>query len=185
MPVQFANKYLWKIVEKFGKLWKDLFNFAIQVVGLMKRFIGEYKSKLDDKGRLVFPASFRDMFPEGCKICLVAKKDLYACCIELFTQEQWEEEAEMVKQRLNLFNREHASFWREYMRGRAKIEPSSGLNRISLPSEMLEQVGINQSCKEVVFVGADHKIEIWSKEKYSLTAMDEESYEALAEKILA
>lgn len=172
-------------MEKIGRLWKDLLNFAHHVIGMMIRFIGEYTSRLDDKGRLVFPASFRALFPEGCKICLVAKKDLYACCIEIFTQEQWEEESGRVKQRLNLYNKEHAAFWREYMRGRAIVEPSSGLSRISLPVEMLRQVGIDQSSKEVVFVGSDHKIELWSKEKYSMTALSEEAYEALAEKILA
>ena len=44
----------------------------------MIKFIGEYKVKLDDKGRLVFPSPFKNLV-SGQKPCLfVVKKDIFA-----------------------------------------------------------------------------------------------------------
>ncbi len=147
----------------------------------MANFIGEYSAKIDDKGRIVFPAPFKAILAlEGEKL-LVVKKDLFTECLELFTYHQWEKESEKVKERLNFFNKEHAAFWREYMRDRAIVEPDEKLGRISIPKQLLAQIGVN---KELVFVGNDHKIEIWNKENYQTQQINKEEFVALAQKIL-
>ena len=89
----------------------------------MIKFIGEYCVKVDDKGRIIIPAPFKSLFGKDEKAVFVVKKDIYANCLQMLTYQEWEKESEEVKQRLNFFNREHAQFWREYMRGRAIVEP--------------------------------------------------------------
>ena len=42
----------------------------------MVTFIGDYTSKLDDKGRLVFPAPLKGVMPEGGDMRFVIKKDI-------------------------------------------------------------------------------------------------------------
>ncbi len=150
----------------------------------MIQFIGEYSTKLDDKGRLVFPAPFRGAFGQGEKIALVAKLSLFDSCIDIYTMEQWNETSAALHSRLNMYNREHAAFWREYMRGVAVLEPSAGLSRITIPSNMLKRVGVDAGSKDVLFVGVNDKIQVWSKSRYENSAMAEEEYVALAEKIL-
>ena len=146
----------------------------------MVKFIGEYTVKVDDKGRLILPSSFKSVISID-DLRLVVKKDLFSNCLEMFTYEEWAKESEKVKSRLNFFNREHSQFWREYMRDRAVVEPDEKLGRISIPKRLLEQIGVE---REVVFAGNDHKIEIWAKENFQNTKLPESDYLALAEKIL-
>ncbi|MBQ6957543.1 MAG: protein mraZ [Bacteroidales bacterium] len=147
----------------------------------MAKFIGSYKAKVDDKGRLIFPAAFKSSMGEGASLRFVVKKSLFAECLEMYAYDEWEKDSEAVRSRLNFFNPEHAAFWREYMRGTADVEPDSKLGRMMIPKEMLDRVGIT---KEVVFAGNNHLIEIWDKEKYEAKAMKSEDFVALAEKIL-
>jgi len=146
----------------------------------MVKFIGEYTVKVDDKGRLILPSSFKSVISVD-DLRLVVKRDLFSNCLEMFTYEEWAKESEKVKSRLNFFNREHSQFWREYMRDRAVVEPDEKLGRISIPKRLLEQIGVE---REVVFAGNDHKIEIWAKENFQNIKLPESDYLALAEKIL-
>lgn len=147
----------------------------------MANFIGEYKAKLDDKGRLIFPAAFKSLMGEGADLRFVVKKSLYSPCLEMYTYAQWEQDSENLKSRLNLYNREHAAFWREYMRGTAVVEPDSKLGRLSIPKDLLAEVGIT---KDVVFSGSNFIIEVWDKAAFDDGKMTSEEFVTLAEKIL-
>ena len=139
----------------------------------MITFIGEYTSKIDDKGRVVFPAPFKSLMPVEGDMRFVVKKDIFTPCLEMYTFEEWERQSEQVKSKLNIFNRSHAAFWREYMRGRAVVEPDPKLGRVSIPKKLLESIGVT---KEVVFSGNDYKIEIWAKEKYEASEISNEEF---------
>lgn len=147
----------------------------------MAKFIGCYKAKVDDKGRLIFPAAFKSSMGEGANLRFVVKKSLFAECLEMYAYDEWERYSEAVRSRLNFFNPEHAAFWREYMRGTADVEPDGKLGRMTIPKALLEKAGIG---KDVVFAGNNHLIEIWDKEKYEAREMKSEDFVALAEKIL-
>lgn len=147
----------------------------------MIKFVGEYKAKTDDKGRLVFPSAFKALMGSESAVRLVVKKNLFAPCLDIYTYGEWERESEEIKSRLNFFNREHAAFWRGYMSGRAVVEPDGKIGRISIPRPMLDSIGVD---KDVVFAGNDHKIELWARERFEESRISEEEFTALAEKIL-
>lgn len=147
----------------------------------MVKFVGEYKARIDDKGRIVFPSVFKELISSETPIRLVVKKNLFSPCLDIYLYEEWEKESEEIKSRLNFFNKEHALFWRGYMSGRAIVTPDGKLGRISIPRQLLDRIG---AAKEVVFSGNDHKIELWAKEAYEASAMDESAFTSLAEKIL-
>lgn len=147
----------------------------------MIKFIGEHTAKIDDKGRVVFPSSLKSLLLPENDQRFVIKKDLFFNCLEMYTYQEWIRESEEVKARLNFFNKEHALFWREFMRDRALVEPDQKLGRISIPKRLLEQIGVD---KEVLFAGNDHKIEIWAKESYKQEQLPGRDYSELAQKIL-
>ena len=147
----------------------------------MVKFVGEYKARLDDKGRLVFPCAFKALLgSEEGPVRFVGKKNLFAPCIDIYTYQEWERESESVKSRLNFFNKEHSLFWREYMRDRALIEPDAKMGRITVPARLLEIIGV---AKVVIFSGNDHKIELWAKEKYEAASIPDEEFVSLAETV--
>ena len=143
----------------------------------MNTFIGEYTVKIDDKGRMVFPSAFKSLMSADGDMRFVIKKDIFEDCLEMYTFEEWERQSSEVKSRLNFFNRDHAMFWREYMRDRAIVEPDGKVGRISVPKKLLEAIGVN---KEVVFSGNDYKIEIWAKERFESSRLSNEEYISLA-----
>ena len=147
----------------------------------MVTFIGEYNARLDDKGRLVFPAPLKAALALGSDQRFVIKKNLFEPCLEMYTMEEWERQSGEMKASLDLtFNRQHATFWREYMRDRDVVEPDPKFGRISISRKLLRSIGVN---KEVVFSGNDFKIEIWAKEKYEASAISDEEFIAIAESL--
>ena len=146
----------------------------------MITFIGEYSSKLDDKGRLVFPSALKGQMSAGSDMRFVVKKDIFTDCLEMYTIEEWERQSSDVKSRLNFFNEDHARFWRAYMRDRDIVEPDAKFGRISISKELLDRIG---ATKEVVFSGNDYKIEIWAKEKYEASRISNEEFIAIAGKL--
>ncbi len=147
----------------------------------MTKFIGEHIAKIDDKGRVVFPSAFKSVCSSEDSLSFVIKRDLFENCLTMWSSQEWEKESESVHSKLNFFNKEHALFWREYMRDRAFVEPDGKVGRISIPKKLLTAIGAE---KEIVFVGSDHKIEIWAKEKYEEMRMGHEEFAQLAQKIL-
>ena len=146
----------------------------------MVTFYGKYTSKLDDKGRLVLPAPLKGVLPEGGDMRFVVRKDIFADCLEMYTYQEWEQQAAEVRSRLNFFNVEHATFWRAYMRDCAIVEPDAKLGRITISRELLESIGVT---KEVEFVGNGFKIEVWAKEKYEASKISNEDFVAIAGKL--
>ena len=138
----------------------------------MVRFIGEYNVKVDDKGRLIFPAAFKGIMPAEGDMRLVIRKGNFSDCLEMFTYSEW------VLSKLNpAFNEKHAKFWRAYMHNCAIVEPDAKLGRISIPKKLLEMIGVT---KEVVFSGNDYKIEIWAKENYESSIISNEDFISIA-----
>ncbi len=150
----------------------------------MVKFIGEYVPKLDDKGRAVVPAAFKNLLGKlqpDQEISFVIKKDIFANCLNMFTYEQWNQESEQVRSRLNLFRREDAAWYREYMMDRALVTLDGKVGRIIIPKNLLAKIGAD---KEIVFSGCDFKIEIWAKENFGNNRLSEEDFTNLTEKLL-
>lgn len=140
-------------------------------------FIGEYSAKIDDKGRIILPSAFKSLLPAD-DMRFVVRKDIFDDCLEMLTFSEWEKRSEQIKSRLNFLKKEHASFWREFMRGNTVVTPDNKLGRISIPRKFLDAIGAE---KEVIFAGNDHKIELWAREKYESSTIPEEEFVSLAE----
>lgn len=150
----------------------------------MVKFIGEYASKLDDKGRVVVPAAFKNLVAKqnnGEEVSFVIKKDIFANCLNMFTYEQWDQESEQVRSRLNLFRKEDSDWYREYTRDRALVTLDGKVGRIIIPKNLLAKIGVD---KEIVFSGSNFKIEIWAKENFGKDRMSEDDFTSLTEKLL-
>ena len=107
-----------------------------------------------------------------------AEGAIFDGCLDMFTYAEWERQSNEIYNKLNIaFNRDHARFWREYMRDRAVVEPDAKLGRISIPRKLLDSIGVT---KEVVFSGSDFKIEIWSKEAYEASGLSNDVFLAIA-----
>ena len=146
----------------------------------MASFIGDYTSKVDAKGRAVFPSSLKKQVDTSMPDKFVVKKDIYEKCLILYTLDEWEKQNKILRAKLNPYNKEHNKFKREYFKGSAEVSLDAN-SRILIPARLLEYAQVK---KEVYFSGQDQKIEIWAKEIYEQAEQVEDDFSMLAEKIL-
>ena len=146
----------------------------------MSTFIGEYNCKVDNKGRILFPSALKKQMKPEMQDRFVIKKDIFDRCLVLYTMEEWDRQNELIRSRLNPYNKEHNVFLRNFYRGAAEIV-LDGNNRMLIPRRLLEAAGIG---KTAVLAGMDSKIEIWAEDTYSAAGASEDEFAVLAEKIM-
>jgi len=123
-------------------------------------FSGRYDSKLDDKGRLVLPVSFRTkVFPQGSS--LIVHKSVFEKSLNIYTLEEWQKYSSEVLAGINIHTREGNQTWMAFNRDRAEIVVDEKTGRFIIPRNLLDLVNIE---KEVVFVGNCNTIGLWSKD---------------------
>ncbi len=146
----------------------------------MGSFIGEYTCRVDSKGRILFPAALKKQMMPGEEPRFVVKKDIFDRCLVLYPMDEWQRQNELIRSRINPYNKEHNAFLRNFYRGAAEIV-LDGNNRMLLPKRLLEAAGIGRNA---VLAGMGSKIEIWSEEAYEAAGTAEEEFARLAEKIM-
>lgn len=146
----------------------------------MASFIGEISCKLDTKGRILFPAAFKKQIPAAAQEKFVIKKDIFEDCLVVYPYNEWERQVDIIRKKLNPYNKDHNRFLRGFFRGTAEIELDAS-NRVLLPKRLLENI---KAEKELILIGLDTKLEIWSKELYEELNNQDDDFAQLAEDIL-
>ena len=145
----------------------------------MCTFIGDYTGKMDNKCRVVVPASFRKQMMAAGLSVFVLRRSVFEKCIDMYPIDEWELMLAGIRAKLNLFNAKHVAFMREFCRGTLEVEMDAN-GRILLPRRLLDEVGID---KEMVFAGQDKMIQLWEVEEYDRVAVTSEELSDLAEEI--
>ena len=149
----------------------------------MVRFYGTAAGKVDDKGRIVLPAAFREAMVRGGaeNMTLIVKKNVQQRCIDLFPAEEWERRSEKVLDGIDPeLNTGDADFWTKYNDGVYTIVPDGKLGRLNIPSELLASAGIT---KEVVFGGVGYKLQIWASEVREADLLTDEKFKETASRL--
>lgn len=120
-------------------------------------FCGEYKHIIDEKGRLTIPARFRAALAEGVYVT----RGLGGCLFA-FPLDVWEGMAQklvshpLVDRNARYFN------YVMFSGGSSSLDK---WGRINLPTPLLEHANIEVG-QEVVIVGVNSHLEIWSVERW-------------------
>ena len=124
------------------------------------RFTGNIDAKVDEKGRVFVPSSFRKILLREESQGLILRRDVFQRCLVLFPQEVWDEQVNAITARTNMFDRQGRDALRRFVAGAESITLDSG-GRMLIPRRYLEESGIQN---EVRFIGVDNTIEIWSRQ---------------------
>ena len=134
--------------------------------------IGEYEHSLDTKGRIIMPVKFRDDI--GYKFIVTKGLD---GCLFAFSKEEWTKFEEKLST-LPISNKDARSFTRFFFAGAIDCELDKQ-GRFLISANLREFAGFT---KDVVIVGMNSRIEIWSKEKWE-NCNDNLSADDIAEKM--
>ena len=134
--------------------------------------IGEYEHSLDAKGRLIMPAKLREDIGEK----FIITKGLDGCLFA-FSIAEWKIFEEKLRS-LPISNKDARKFSRFFFAGAIDYEIDKQ-GRFLISSNLREFAELE---KDVIIVGMDSRIEIWSKEKWN--KFDEDiSADEIAEKM--
>ena len=149
-------------MEKSGEVWSFLCNFGSETYyNVRVRFLGNIEAKADTKGRAFLPAVFRKTLQVSGEDRLVLRKDVYEQCLVLYPEQVWNEQLDILRQRLNRWDKKQWQIFRQYVSD-AEVVTLDGNGRFLIPKRYLKLAGIEQELK---FIGVDDTIEIWSKER--------------------
>ncbi len=127
-------------------------------------FLGEYQHSLDPKGRVIFPAAYREQLGEGLVMTVGVDN-----CITVHPIPEWERVIDGLR-RLRSTDRRERMFTR-MMTSMAHADQLDRQGRVTIPARLREYAHLD---RDVTVVGADTKIELWDTaqwERYRDQAM--------------
>ncbi|WP_274363318.1 division/cell wall cluster transcriptional repressor MraZ [Paenibacillus thermotolerans] len=138
-------------------------------------FMGEYQHSVDEKGRMIIPAKFREEL--GSDFIMTRGLDQ---CLFIYPKTEWTVLEQKLKS-LSLMKSDARAFTRFFFSGAAECELDKQ-GRVNIPSNLREYAKLDKDC---VVLGVSNRVEIWSKEAWeSYFRQSEESFNEIAEKLV-
>ncbi|SMO54159.1 MraZ protein [Saccharicrinis carchari] len=140
----------------------------------MATFIGDFVCKADAKGRIVLPSIFKKVMNAMKENRFVVRKDLYTNCLLVYPYPDWEAHVHDIRSKVNVYDKNQNMVYRQYVRAAAEVSYDAN-GRMLIPKRLMDKIAVE---KEVVLVGVDNKIELWSKAEFENGGMDDDELAA-------
>jgi len=119
--------------------------------------MGEYHHNIDDKGRLIMPAKFREELGDEFIVTRGIENCLFA-----YSEKDWNKIVEKLES-LPFTKRDARSFNRFFLSGATNAEIDKQ-GRINITSPLVSYANIKKEC---VIIGVGDRLEIWSLEDWN------------------
>jgi MraZ protein len=144
-------------------------------------FAGEFRCKLDDKGRFFIPSSIRELLdkgkPDQTKSVMFVRGQTE--CLWLYAQQDWEHKLARARETLD---DDQSRLFMHFIVSETMGSEIDRSGRICVPRRLRELSGVDE---EIVVIGMYDRLELWSQEEWnSYLARMEEKYETSLNKIL-
>ncbi len=119
--------------------------------------MGEFHHTIDDKGRLILPAKFRDDLGDS----FVVTRGLETCLF-VYPKQEWEK----ITKRLNTlpFTKKNARSFSRFLLSGATVAEFDRQGRINITSPLISHADLKKEC---VIIGVGDRLEIWSSERWN------------------
>lgn len=116
-------------------------------------FLGTYSPRLDEKGRLILPAKFRDELAEGLVLTRGQER-----CLYVFSMKEFEQVHERLRS-APISSKQSRDYIRVFLSG-ASDEVPDKQGRVTIPPMLRDYAGLG---KELTVIGAGSRAEIWDR----------------------
>ena len=138
--------------------------------------VGTYTPKLDEKGRLILPARFRDVFEGGLVVARTQERAL-----AIYTTDGFQALMTPVSSAPNTLKQ--VRDYQRMMAAGASFEVPDKQGRITIPPMLRSYAGLS---RDVVVIGAYNRAEIWDSAQWNNYSDDaEEGFAVMNEELLA
>lgn len=138
-------------------------------------FVGEYARQLDERGRFILPAKIREKLSGTVYITKAPLEK----CLNLYTEEEWEQISQKVHELPSGIDVNAAKFIRKLF-SKALVCELDKQGRIPLTAKLIAEAGLE---KDIVLVGANSKLEIWDADLWNKMSEDEDDTDIIIEGI--
>lgn len=114
-------------------------------------FLGTHSPRLDDKGRLILPARFRDQLAGGLVVTRGQER-----CLYVFPAREFERIHEQLRQ-APVTSKQARDYLRVLLSG-ASDEVPDKQGRVTLPTALRSYAGLTRDC---AVIGAGSRVEVW------------------------
>ena len=138
-------------------------------------FLGTHSPRLDEKGRLILPAKFRDELAGGVVITKGQER-----CLYVFPINEFERLADQLRQ-APVTSKQARDYLRVFLSG-ASDEVPDKQGRITIPPALRTYAGLE---RDLAVIGAGQRVEIWDAAAWeAYLARQEEVFAEQAEEVV-
>ncbi|MHA7190842.1 division/cell wall cluster transcriptional repressor MraZ [Arthrobacter sp. MDT2-16] len=128
-------------------------------------FLGTHTPRLDEKGRLILPAKFREELSEGLVLTRGQER-----CIYVFSMSEFERVHEQMRA-APISSRQARDYNRIFLSG-ASDEVPDKQGRITIPPALRTYAGLD---RELAVIGAGSRAEIWAADAWDTYLTEKET----------
>ncbi len=138
-------------------------------------FLGTYEPKMDEKGRVILPAKFRDQLADGLVVTPGQDRCLYVVSAQEFSR--------MVEDLAKSpTTAKHARDYIRVLMSGASDEVPDKQGRVTIPARLRSYAGLS---RDLVVVGVGTRAEIWDAEAWQrYLSAQEEAFSQTAEEVI-
>ncbi|TDL37775.1 division/cell wall cluster transcriptional repressor MraZ [Kocuria rosea] len=120
-------------------------------------FLGTYSPRLDEKGRLILPAKYREELAEGLVLTRGQER-----CLYVFSVREFERVHEQLRA-APLSSKQARDYIRVFLSG-ASDEVPDKQGRVTIPPPLRDYAGLG---RELAVIGAGTRAEIWDAQAWT------------------
>ena len=128
-------------------------------------FLGTYAPKLDEKGRVILPAKFRDELSTG--IVMTRGQEH---CLYVFSAREFEDLHDKIRQ-APVTSKQARDYLRVFLSG-ASSETPDKQNRLGIPANLRAYAGLE---RDLPVIGAGSRVEIWDSSAWETYLSEQEA----------
>ena len=142
----------------------------------MNTFSGNIEARLDGKGRVFVPASYRKILAEMGSAHIIMRRDTDNECVIFYPEHVWQNKVNQLRSALDEWEPEDQMILMQFM-SEAEILDMDSQGRVLLQKKHLEMIGAQQ---DILFVGMLDRFAIWNPTVFNEKQMPQKD---LAERI--
>lgn len=137
--------------------------------------LGQHSPKLDEKGRVILPAKFREELQGGLVITRGQDR-----CLFVFSAAEFALVNDKIRQ-APVTNAEARNYLRVFLSGASDEQPDKQ-GRVTIPAALRQYAGLD---KDLVVVGVGNRAEIWDAKAWSeFLANHEAAFSNVSEEVI-
>ncbi|WP_138443109.1 division/cell wall cluster transcriptional repressor MraZ [Sinomonas susongensis] len=118
--------------------------------------LGTHSPRLDEKGRLILPAKYRDELAEGLVLTRGQER-----CLYVFSQKEFERIHEQMRE-APISSRQSRDYLRVFLSG-ASDEVPDKQGRVTIPQNLRKYAGLD---RDLAVIGVGTRAEIWDAQAW-------------------